>query len=546
MEKELLLMLPGPVPIPERVRFAMSRQAINHRSAEFGAAYADCVRVLKTAFGTTNDLFVISGSGTAGMEAAIASVGRDKEIACIVNGKFGERLYKISQRYGKAHEIKSDWGTPVNLEALKAQLEAGAQVVTLVHNETSAGIKNPAEEIGKLCRKHDALFIMDGITSIGGDVVEADKWGVDIAITGSQKCLAAPAGLAMVSVSKRAWERVTKNPPYYLDLCRVQKERERNADGNTLHPGRPALPCAARGLPDDRGGRPSRTDRPAPEDVRGRAGSREAWGLSLFPKIDELHGYSSTVTAIEYPAGVKDDEMRGIIKKMGIVIAGGQDHLKGKIFRIGSMGAVSAPEILATLAATQDALQEVRLQAAKATASRQPPRCWDESGRRRHHLRPRQHGSHRHRRAEEARFGSDRADNGAGDQGPPRRLQEADRGAPLRHRHGAGHARGQGQGQDVRPRGLAGAHHVPADDEQAHHRGLRPRGRGKGRPRARLAHGAAHPRARGERGEARSSARETSSARPAPGSGRDLRMRAAAGKTSVRIIDLIQEMIEYV
>ena len=92
MEKELLLMLPGPVPIPERVRFAMSRQAINHRSAEFGAAYADCVRVLKPAFGTTNDLFIISGSGTAGMEAAVAGVGRDKEIACIVNGKFGERL----------------------------------------------------------------------------------------------------------------------------------------------------------------------------------------------------------------------------------------------------------------------------------------------------------------------------------------------------------------------------------------------------------------------------------------------------------------------
>jgi aspartate aminotransferase-like enzyme len=148
MEKELLLMMPGPVPIPERVRFAMSRQAINHRSAEFGAAYADCVRVLKPAFGTTNDLFIISGSGTAGMEAAIAGVGRDKEIACIVNGMFGERLYKISQRYGKAHEIKSEWGTPVNFEALKAQLEAGAQVVTLVHNETSAGIKNPAEEIG--------------------------------------------------------------------------------------------------------------------------------------------------------------------------------------------------------------------------------------------------------------------------------------------------------------------------------------------------------------------------------------------------------------
>ena len=105
MEREPLLMLPGPVPMPERVRYAMMRQAINHRSAEFGAVYADCVRILKTAFGTTNDLFVISGSGTAGMEAAVANFGRDREIACLVNGKFGERLYKISQRYGEAHLI---------------------------------------------------------------------------------------------------------------------------------------------------------------------------------------------------------------------------------------------------------------------------------------------------------------------------------------------------------------------------------------------------------------------------------------------------------
>ena len=359
MEKELLLMLPGPVPIPERVRFAMSRQAINHRSAEFGAAYADCVRVLKTTFGTANDLFVISGSGTAGMEAAISNFGRDKEITCIVNGKFGERLYKISQRYGKAHEIKSEWGTPVDLEALKARLEAGTEIVTLVHNETSAGIRNPAEEIGKLCRKHDALFIVDAITSIGGDLVEADKWGIDIAITGSQKCLAAPAGLAMVSVSGRAWERLTKNPPYYLDLAAYRK----SASGNPMEtPYTPAVPLflALREacLLIEEEGLPIRIVRHQKMSKAVREAAK-AWGLSLYPKIDKLHDYSSTVTAIEYPAGVKDDEMRGSIKKMGIVIAGGQDHLKGKIFRIGTMGAVGAPEILATLAATEHALKKL-------------------------------------------------------------------------------------------------------------------------------------------------------------------------------------------
>jgi aspartate aminotransferase-like enzyme len=292
------------------------------------------------------------------MEAAIANVGRDKDIACIVNGKFGERLYKISQRYGKAHEIKSDWGTPVNLEALKAQLEAGATVVTLIHNETSAGIKNPAEEVGKLCKKHDALFIMDGITSIGGDTVEVDKWGVDIAITGSQKCFAAPAGLAMVSVSSRAWERMTKNPPYYLDLAAYRK----SASGTPMEtPYTPAVPLflALREacLIIEEEGLPARIARHQKMSKAVQAAAK-AWGLPLFPKIDKLHNYSSTVTAIEYPAGVKDDDMRGAVKKMGIVIAGGQDHLKGKIFRIGSMGAVGALEILATIAATQHALKK--------------------------------------------------------------------------------------------------------------------------------------------------------------------------------------------
>ena len=359
MEKEPLLMLPGPVPMPERVRYAMMRQAINHRSAEFGAIYADSVRVLKTVFGTANDLFVISGSGTAGMEAAVANFGRDKEIACLVNGKFGERLFKISQRYGRAHEIASEWGTPLNLAALEEQLKAGAEIVTLVHNETSAGIKNPAQEVGRLARKYDALFVMDGITSIGGDLVEADKWSVDVALVGSQKCLAAPAGLAAISVSARAWERLVKNPPFYLDLAAYRK----SAAGKPMEtPYTPAVPLflALREacLIVEEEGIANRIARHQKMANAMRAAAK-AWGLSLFPKLDAKHKYSNTVTAISYPDGVKDDEMRAIIKKMGIIIAGGQDHLKGKIFRIGSMGVVSAPEILATLAATQYALKKL-------------------------------------------------------------------------------------------------------------------------------------------------------------------------------------------
>jgi len=358
MVNEPLLMIPGPVMLHPRVLNAMSRQMINHRDKAFSDIYDDCRSTLQNILNTKNDTYVLTGSGSCSMEAAISNLVKGDKVVSIVNGKFGERLLKISQRYGKAHEIKSEWGTPLDLAALEAQLEKGAEVVTLVHNETSAGIKNPAEEVGKLCRKHDALFIMDGITSIGGDVVEADKWGVDIALTGSQKCFAAPAGLAMVSVSSRAWERLTKNPPYYLDLAAYRK----SAAGTPMEtPYTPAVPLflALREacLMIEEEGLPARIARHQ-KLSRAVQAAAKAWGLPLFPKIDKIHGYSTTVTAIEYPAGVKDADMRGYIKKMGIIIAGGQDHLNGKIFRIGNMGSVSAPEILATLAATQIALKK--------------------------------------------------------------------------------------------------------------------------------------------------------------------------------------------
>jgi aspartate aminotransferase-like enzyme len=356
MEKEPLLMLPGPVPMPERVRAAMMRQAINHRGAEFGAVYADCVRVLKTAFGTQNELFVISGSGTAAMEAAVGNFGRGKKIACLVNGKFGERLYKISQRYGTAIEIGSDWGTPLDLAGLEAALQDGAEMVTLVHNETSVAIKNPAEKVGKLARKYDALFVMDGITSIGGDEVNADAWGADIAVVGSQKCLAAPAGLSAISVSDRAWSRISDNRPYYLDLAAYRK----SAGGKIMEtPYTPAVPLflalreACLILEEEGLGPRIERHRRLSSSVRAAA---DAWGLPLFPTLDNDHSYSNTVTAIRIPDGVNDGDFRGLVKKMGIEIAGGQDHLKGKIFRIGSMGAVGAPETLATLAAVQYAL----------------------------------------------------------------------------------------------------------------------------------------------------------------------------------------------
>ncbi|MDD1720211.1 MAG: alanine--glyoxylate aminotransferase family protein [Methanoregulaceae archaeon] len=358
MEKEPLLMIPGPVPMPERVRSAMVRQAINHRGNEFGTVYADCVRVLKTAFGTGNEIFVVSGSGTASMEAAVANFGKGEKIACLVNGKFGERLYKIAQRYGKAELVASQWGTPLDLAGVERALKEGARMVTMVHNETSAGIRNPAEAVGKLAREYDALFVMDGITSIGGDTVEADKWGVDVAIVGSQKCLAGPAGLSAISVSKKAWERIVPDLPFYLDLAAYRKNGGKTPMETPFTPAVPlflALREACLIVEEEGMAARIARHRKMAESVRAAV---DAWGLSLFPVTDSLHGYSNTVTAVRIPEGISDSGLRGAVKKMGIEIAGGQDELKGKIFRIGTMGAIGAPEILATLTAVEYALRK--------------------------------------------------------------------------------------------------------------------------------------------------------------------------------------------
>lgn len=358
MEHEPLLMIPGPVPIPQRVRAAMTRQAINHRGPEFGAAYADTVRTLKTLFGTANELYIISGSGSAGMEAGVANFARDKKIVSLVNGKFGDRFAKIGACYGTVTALESGWGTPLDLAALERELEAGAEVVTMVHNETSAGIRNPAPEVGRLARKHDALFIMDGVTSIGGDDVRMDEWGVDVAVVGSQKCLAAPAGLAAIAVGERAWDRISEKRPFYLDMAAYRK----SGSGTPMEtPYTPAVPlflalCEACKIIEEEGvdARVARHRRMT-EAVRAAA---KGWGVELFPELDEYHAYSNTVTAMRLPKGVTDKDLRGTVKQFGIEIAGGQDHLKGKIFRIGTMGGVGAQEILATLAAVQFALKK--------------------------------------------------------------------------------------------------------------------------------------------------------------------------------------------
>jgi aspartate aminotransferase-like enzyme len=353
--KEGLLMIPGPVHLHERIIRAMARQMVSHRSGDFEEIFSYCIEALKPLFGTKGDIAIISGSGTAGMEAAIASFSSIKKFTCIDNGKFGERFAKIASKYSEVDHIRFEWGKSIDLDAVEASLAEGSEAVTFVHNETSTGILNPAEGIVRIAKKYDALVIMDGITSVGGDEVKMDEWGVDVAVVGSQKCIGAPPGLAAVAIGKKAWDYYNERVPFYLDLRSYVKKAESNQTPYT--PAVPLFLALAEALKIiEEEGLEERIKRHRILSKAVRAWANEA-GLDLFPELNEYSGYSNTVTAIKMPEGVTDKELRGTLREeFGITISGGQEHLKGKIFRIGTMGNITKFHVLATLSAIESIL----------------------------------------------------------------------------------------------------------------------------------------------------------------------------------------------
>ncbi len=344
-----LLMLPGPVQVSPRVLQAMSKPMINHRGPEFKNLLDFVLEKLQLVFRTRSDLMILSGSGTCAMEAAIGNLGRDKTFAAVENGKFGERLKILGSLYGQSVPIMTDWGKPINAAGVAVALENGVDVVTVVHNETSTGMTNNVGEIGKLCKKHDALLIMDGISSIGGMEADIDRWGVDIAFTGSQKCLGLPPGLSMIAVNERAWDiiRDAQKRPYYADLIAHKKSAD---NGQT--PYTPAVPLffalaeALKMLEEEGLDTRIKRNRIYADSIRSAS---VAMNLELFPETSDLGTYSDTVTAIKVPPSIEFATLKDEMKRRGIILAGGQGHLKGKIFRIGNMGSVSRGDILQTV-----------------------------------------------------------------------------------------------------------------------------------------------------------------------------------------------------
>jgi len=360
MNEDFLLMIPGPIPVHPRIFRAMSMKIMPHRGEEFNKLFMEQSERMKKIFKTKNDVFLMAGSGTAAMDAAIANIIQPGDkVLCITSGKFGERFRDIVKAYkGTVVELKYEWGSSINIEDVKKALEKDPSIkaVTMVHNETSTGVRNPVAEIGKIVRSTKALLVVDTISSLGGDNIEVDNWGIDLCASGSQKCIGLPPGMCFISVSQRAWDVIEKTDGtcYYLNLKKYKNNKYKapyTQPVSMTYGLKEALDII-----DEYG-----LENWIKKHEKLAKATREATktlGLKLFPQDETT--CSNTVTSIKVPEGIDGQELVKLMRENhGIIIAGGQDHLKGKIIRIGHMGSITKKEIIVTMACLQMTLKDL-------------------------------------------------------------------------------------------------------------------------------------------------------------------------------------------
>jgi aspartate aminotransferase-like enzyme len=358
-------MIPGPTPVPETVLKAMGRHPIGHRSGEFQAIVRRTTEQLKWLHQTSSDVLVITGSGTAAMEAGmINTLSRGDKVLCGDNGKFGERWVKVARAYGlEVDVVSAEWGQPLDPEAFRTALETDTEkqikAVILTHSETSTGVINDLETIARYVKAHGtALTIADCVTSLGASNVPMDAWGLDVVASGSQKGYMLPPGLSFVAMSERAWAAYATSdlPKFYLDLGPYRKTAAKDSNPFT-----PAVNLyfgleAALDMMQKEG-----LEAIFARHERHRAAAQagmEAIGLPLFAA--KGHG-SPAITAVA-PEGLDAELLRKTVKeKFDILLAGGQDHLKGKVFRIGHLGYVCDRDVLTAVSAIEATLQSLGL-----------------------------------------------------------------------------------------------------------------------------------------------------------------------------------------
>jgi len=351
------LRIPGPTPVPARVQQAMAAPMINHRGPEFRALLPELEVGLRWAFQTDNDMLIFPASGTGGLESAVANlVSPGERVLCVSAGYFGERFGEIARAHRcDVVDLRYEWGETPSPEDLRARLdETGATVVLLTHSETSTGVVCDVQALSAAAG--DALVVCDAISSLGAVPLGTDGWGVDVVVSGSQKALMTPPGLAVVSVSETAWERAPNATMarYYFEWERVRKAQAKFDAAFTPAVSLVAALNVALGLLLEEG-LPAAFDRHLRLGRACREGIK-AMGLELFSPDEDR---SAVVTAVNTPEGIDSDELVASIRdRFGITLAPGQGPLKGRIFRIGHIGYYDIFDITTALAGVELALAE--------------------------------------------------------------------------------------------------------------------------------------------------------------------------------------------
>lgn len=339
----------------------MAKPVINHRGPEFRELHKRILDNLKFVFETKGDVFVLTASGTGGVECAIRNIlSNGDKVAVPVNGVFSERLRNAVTAFGgRGIEIPIEWGkgvTPQQVEELFGR-EKGIKAFAVVYNETSTGATTRnLKEIGKICHDHGALFLVDAISILGGDELPVDEWGVDICVAGSQKCLMTPPGLVILSINERAWKVAeTARRSYYFDLL-AYRQFLKNYET-------PYTPAVTLFYALDEALLMIKEEGLQPRYNRHKLCARalyeglEALGFEIFPRPEFK---SQTVVAANYTPNIDDKKFRDLLREQyHVVVAGGMGKLKGTMFRIGVMGTVSRFEILTTLGAIESTLVDL-------------------------------------------------------------------------------------------------------------------------------------------------------------------------------------------
>ncbi|SDM41335.1 pyridoxal-phosphate-dependent aminotransferase family protein [Sediminibacillus halophilus] len=356
-----ILRIPGPSPIPPSVERAMAQPMIGHRGQETKDLLATIRPRLKPVFGTEQEVMIVTGSGTSGLETAVVNtVEPGDEVLVVVTGAFGDRFAKICEAYQiRTHRMEVEWGSAATPEDVKQFLEthSGIKAVFATYCETSTGILNPIRDIAKVVQDtSDALVIVDGVSCVGGVQTRMDDWGIDVLVTGSQKALMLPAGLTFISVSDRAWQVIDSNkqPRFYLDLRKYRDSLEKNATPFT--PGLSLLFGLDQVL--------NLFEEEGLENVYNRHGlmmkmTRQAFRALDIPLLTSDDAASPTVTAVKPEDFAAEDLRKAVKQSFNLSIAGGQQHLQGKIFRIGHMGYCSPADVLQIIGSIEIGLQQI-------------------------------------------------------------------------------------------------------------------------------------------------------------------------------------------